>query len=205
MGACNFRGCGRFGLWAVLDGYDEEYYAQEVPELTEEQRYEVYAEGASDTYSYCAKEMRDLLDDFNDTLVFHRLGVEGGYYDGVEVVLEDIDSYPSATEDDDDTELAWCVEQALGTGWYYAENCTKEKHLARCREMYEAECERIMRFLVDGMGKTHMFYPFHHCAGMGWDMSEPYDENDMKELVGSLTRIDKAPSYPLSQLVEMVE
>lgn len=210
MGTCNFIGCGRFGLWAVLGDYDEEYYAQEYPELTEAQRYEIYAEDTGEWYSECAKEMERALDDLNDTLIFHRLGVRGGYYDGVEIVLEDIryaygGSNPSATEYDDDEELQWYVEEALGTGWHHDENCTKAKHLRKCREMYEAECERIMRFLVDGMGEYHMFYPFSHMAGMGWDMSVPYDRNDVEELEMSLTRISKAPTYPLTQFVEAVE
>lgn len=206
MGTCNFYGCGRFGLWAVLDEYNEEWYAQEYPDLTEEQRYQVYSDGASDWYYSCAKEMEALLDEFNDTLVFHRLKVNYGYYDGVEIVLGNIHypdggTYPSATIRDGDTELAWYVEQMLGMGWYHKENCAKAKHLAKCRAMYEAECEHIMSFLVNGMGRKHMFYPFHHAVGSGWDMSEPFDESDVEELEGMVNRIEKPAVYDVEGLI----
>jgi len=162
MGTSNFRGCGRFGTWAAIDEYDAEFYEAEYPDLSDEQRYEIHAENAAEWYEYYYHNAEKALRDLNDDLVFYKLGVEYGYYEGVEIVLEE---EPWSEEPED---LAEIVNEKLGPGYKvdYEANRTKKKHLLRVEKMHDAECEKIERWL-ETTGKDCGFYPLDTVARFG--------------------------------------
>lgn len=165
MGTCNFRGCGRFGLWTCIEEYDEDYYREEYPDeegYTDDQRYAIYIENARDWYEYYAHGMQDALDELNARLVFHELEVTNGYYEGIEIVLKPKYEPRScqgwyAPEDRDGWEYIALVYDAM-EGACYGEHVDDPKFQRRCRAKFEAECDVILDWLV-----THAeewgFYP----------------------------------------------
>lgn len=142
MGAANFAGCGRFGIWAIIEEYDETFYKEEYPELSDAERYQLYAEDASVWYERHYLETKEALRDLNLDLTFFKLDVKSGYYDGLEIVLEE-EPWSEAPED-----LAEIVEEELKPYWVgYEANRTKKKHLLKVKRMFDDECEKIEDWL----------------------------------------------------------
>lgn len=167
MGTCNFRGCGRFGYWVNVEQYDEEYYREEYPDeegYTDDQRYAIFIESARDWYEYYAHGMQKMLDELNEKLVFHSLKVEYGYYEGLEIVLDE--KYESrscqgwyAPEDRDGWEYIALVYDVM-EGGCYGENVEDPKFQRRCRRKFEDECDKILDWLT-----VHAAEWFFHPMG----------------------------------------
>ena len=161
MGTSNFRGCGRFGIWAAIDEYDAEFYEAEYPDLSDEQRYEIHAEDANIGYERCYYDAKDAVRDLNYELTFYKLGVAPGYYEGVEIVLD----WEPPSEDPED--LAEIYEEELKPWWVDRDaNKTKKKHLLKVQKAYDEECEKIERWL-ETTGRDCGFYPLDTVARFG--------------------------------------
>lgn len=173
MGTCNFRGCGRFGYWTNVEEYDEDYYREEYPDeegYTDDQRYAIFAESARDWYEYYAHGMQKALDELNEVLVFHKLKVEYGYYEGLEIVLEPKYEPRScqgwdAPEDRDGWEYIAIVYDAM-EGECYGERADDPKFQRRCRRRFEDECDRILDWLTARAGEW-FFHPMGCVARFG--------------------------------------
>lgn len=125
MGAPNFYSQRNFGLYVQsfepisLEEYkaeyfmDDEYYYSEYEaavsdgwkERILEESYEKTMRFWGETFYEDIYEGYDgfkgLMEDFNDTLVFHKLKFESGYYEGVQIYVEEKEENPYDLDNDD--------------------------------------------------------------------------------------------------------
>ena len=149
MGTANFRGMGDFGVWAFIPEYDKEFYEEQYPGedgYDDDFRYRCFQESASDDYELVYGRIKDKIDDLNDTLVFHKLGVNSGYYEGIEIILTE---EPGS---DDAKDLAEILEEK-DLPFYiwdnYGTNLNKPRYLAKAKAKYLDECRRIYQWLEE--------------------------------------------------------
>ena len=170
MGTCNFRGCGRFGYWVNVEEYDEDFYRDEYPDLTDDERYRLFEETSCEWYDYYAHGMQKALDELNSELVFHELKVENGYYEGLEIVLEPRYEPRScqgwyAPDDRDGWDYIAIVYDAM-EGACYGERADDPKFQRRCRRKFEDECDRILDWLT-AHAEEWFFHPIGCVARFG--------------------------------------
>ena len=140
MGAPNFGGCGRFGTYAFIYEYNEEYFDEEFPDATEEQKQKIFEDISSWEYECVSNEVKGKIEDFNRDLVFYKLGLAPGYYEGIEVILED------KPVDEDIETLSEILQDERGY-WNHPEVRMTEKHKRNVQRIYDEECDKIEDFL----------------------------------------------------------
>jgi len=151
MGTANFRGCGIFGIRAYVCEYDKEWYESEYPDSTDAERYGFFAGDCRYHYEDAYDNMKPLIEEFNDNLTFHKLGLASGYYDGLEIVLE------KEPDSEDPEELAGIVQE--DSGYFYGDNSGKAKFQKRAMLKYQKECEMIEDWL-DSVAAEYGFQKF---------------------------------------------
>ena len=147
MGTCNFWGAGPFGYITCVIEYEEDVYKEMMPDedgYTDDDRWRAFEEDSTNQYWEMGDEAKDAVEDLNDTLIFHRFEVAGGYYTGMEIRFKQgYYTGPEAPHDPDDwAELAEIWDDHEG---YYT--CDRPSHLRRARRLYEEECDRIAEWM----------------------------------------------------------
>lgn len=143
MGTANFRGMGDFGVWAWAPVFDKEWWAQEYPEMSEEEAYQAWLKDIQYEYEWTT-DFENLIDEFNDKLIFHKLALKSGYYEGVEIVL---DEEPYS---EDPKELAEIMDEKLIQASYWdLPNAEKRKFQRHAKQAYFDECNKIEDWLND--------------------------------------------------------
>ena len=149
MGTSNFRGMGDFGVWAYICEYDEDYYKQLYPDsegYDDQMRIRCFENNSYDEYQSAYDRIKDKIEDFNETLVFHKLGVQSGYYDGIEII------FTEEPYSEDAKELASILEEKEMPYYLwdnYGTNLNKPRYVAKAKAKYLDECHRIYEWLED--------------------------------------------------------
>lgn len=156
MSTSNFKGCGEFGVWAYVS-----------PENDEDSWYD---------YEQTASYMSRKIDDLNAKLDFYKLGLEGGYYYGMEIVLleepsdSDMESIAEIYEDKNNAYMPW---------WNYGDNVQKPKFQKKAYQKYLAEWHMINDWL-NTVASENGFVPLHVTArfstGETWYKEAPRSE-----------------------------
>ena len=147
MSAPNFRGMDGFGVWACVFPYNEDVYREQFPDsegFDEKDRINIYNEDEQDCYEQAYRDMGNLIAQFNDTLKFHKLGLEPGYYQGVEIILLE------EPESDDPETLAMILNDADSYRipfWNYGDSANKKNYQKKARVKYLEELRRIDEWL----------------------------------------------------------
>ena len=74
MGTSNFQGCGRFGIWAAVEDYDEDFYKEQYPELSDDERWEIFREDSYFWYEDSYNRAKKAVEDLNWDLTFFNPG-----------------------------------------------------------------------------------------------------------------------------------
>lgn len=92
MATANFRSMANFDIWAYIYEPDEMFLHAEHPEVFDEDG-EIYPDVLAnlvwDATTDACDMVRRSMEELNDTLGFHRLSLEGGYYAGMQVFVEE--------------------------------------------------------------------------------------------------------------------
>ena len=154
MGTANFYSMKNFDLWAISDS---EFYSKRCPECY------CSMENDADACSECNTDLTDVKPDFdeysadefrydlvnsidaeNENLLFHRITIRGGYYDGLQL-------YVNLTSDADQAGFT-------ENGPEYVENDDTRYYFDLCRSAairkYQAEQRKVNRILAK-IGRAH--------------------------------------------------
>lgn len=147
MGASNFQGMGEFGIWAYIEEYNPQFYEEAYPEsegYTEQDRARAFEEDCEFYYRDKFQEIQAEIDKLNPSLDFHKLGVESGYYEGMEIVLLE------RPESDDPETLAYILNDADNARipfWNYGDSAKRKNYQKKARIKYIEEFRRIDEWL----------------------------------------------------------
>lgn len=141
MSTPNFHMMDNFGLFVkVYEPLDAEEYADEEEVLSDEALAEIFYEDI--WYGYDG--FKDIMEDFNNYLLFHQITLKSGYYDGVQLYVEETEN-PNELDNDD------CR--------YYYDMCRSQ-----AIRKYDAEIRKINKW----MEKTAVEYGWKelNCLGI---------------------------------------
>ena len=146
MSAPDFRGCGEFGIWAFEYGPDWEWYNEHYPspEYTDADRERAAADDREIFEHDAVRSITPELEELNSTLDFYQLGLEGGYYSGVEIVLT---KEPYSDDKESIAEIYEEMNNAYMPFWNYGDNVDKPKFQRKAYQKYLDEYRRIDRWL----------------------------------------------------------
>ena len=136
---------------------DDDYYYTDYEEAeTEEEKAEIleksYNEAMENWYEFFYQDIYDgadgfkeVMEQFNDSIIFHKITFESGYYDGVQLYVEEKEENPHELDNDD------CR--------YYFDMCRSQ-----AIRKYDAEIRKIKKW----MEKTTVAYGWRklHCLGV---------------------------------------
>ena len=142
MGTGNFQGCGKFGIYAYVCEYDKETYDETYPELSDNEKYNIFLDEASYLYGEEARHVQKKIDDLNTELTFYKLGLADGYYEGIEVILKE-------KPYNEDIETLHDILQNDRMWNHYDDVRMTKKHRVNVQKIYDRECDKIEAFLQD--------------------------------------------------------
>lgn len=127
--------------YEAIDNLD---WKNELLEKSYSETMEIWQETFYDDLFQGYNGFKDLMEDFNDTLTFHKITFKSGYYDGVQLYVEEKDN-PHELDNDD------CH--------YYYDMCR-----SKAIRKYEAEIRKINKWM-EKVAKEHGWQKIY-CLGV---------------------------------------
>lgn len=114
MGTSNFTSMDQFDIYAYIYEPDLDFIKSEYPEFIDDENNidsDLYNELAYWEWEYIRDELKPTMDELNDNLIFHKISFESGYYEGMQIYINEPYAIKYRRKNDD---LAECLNET----WY---------------------------------------------------------------------------------------
>ena len=166
MGTSNFKSMTNFNIYAWIYEPDIEFIKDEYPESIDDNGNvdcNLLNDFAISEWEWVESEITPKIDDMNDSLIFHKIRLESGYYDGVQIFIEE--PYGITAHSWDKVARSWTLEECISECWYdkFGDDSHNKNRLI---SKYLNEVETIQNWL-DKVGRECGFIPYGSVARFG--------------------------------------